>query len=679
MGITSTDRARIFQRGTHLIVALAMLLVLELMGTAPLRASARPPYSISPDTVILDSGDEQLFTIALPNTTSSATTGNVVVIMPDGITYVDGSASNNGVSTQRGGVNWSSVDLPANTTTNLTFKVTPSGTVDSQETVTMMTAISSSLGISTIPALITLAPGTSNPSNFSDSTMTVTPDTISTDEVASYTLTLKNSGSTATTDVSVNLDWRLEYVDGTADPSASYNATTNILKWDDVSVPGGGEVTLTFDATLIWHVGSPSIATTTATIASSGMNVLISSVVVLSPVSTPAPTPVDPLAGSVKLVSQRRMESTDTVTYTIILNNSSASEVTATVTDEVPEELLYETDSASPTASYDSATATLTWSDVAVPAGDSLELTFRVGMATPVTSEILVVNKAKIVTSSHTYERSASPLRLLPDSLTPPPSTDTERPKVTSVEIADGDIHTDRDVTINIAATDNVGVTQMQVREWVLDKKFGFPRWREVQSSGIISYTSSLSWTLSENSGTHFVGVCVKDAAGNASVLSRKAMDFASLLLSDTSIAVGEARPYLIHLEQGQSVTANLTTASGDADLYAWYPSNFGLRNHRSVAVGTAADSVTFTAPRTGTYIILVFGYESSTYSLSITVDTGTTSANTASVLLDSKDPGLLTEPAVSVAGMDPLSVASGDNGAPSVDTNIVYLPIITQ
>jgi hypothetical protein len=250
---------------------------------------------------------------------------------------------------------------------------------------------------------------------------------------------------------------------------------------------------------------------------------------------------------------------------------------------------------------------------------------------------------------------------------------------VTSVEIAGGDVQTDRDVTLNIAATDNVGVVKMQVQEWVLDRGARPPRWRVVQQSGLIDYQTSLPWTLTDQPGTHYIGVWAQDAAGNYSVLDRGDIDFASLLLPNSSVGQREATPYLVRLEQGQNVSAALTTSAGDADLYVWYPGGFGRPDKRSIVEGQGGDSVSFSAPTTGTYVFMVYGFEAATYSLSIT------GAGTAGIAADldaetaAKGEGLLAEPLLSVAGVDPLATVARDDGQPFAPSVRVYLPIMRR
>lgn len=677
----TTGPLRALRHGPGLLLSLVALLAFGLIGMVPTATMAVPSYSLSPNTATLGPGDEQSFTLALANSTGSTASANVVVVVPDGLKYVSGSASNGGAAAAAGIV-WSSVALAPSTTTNLTFKVTTSGTVSSAQSVTMLAVVSSSLGIANIPAVITLTPGGSAPSDFSASTMSVSPASIAPEQKATYKIVLRNNGAaSASAKVTVQLDSRLNYIDGSAVPAgASFNGTARQLTWSDVEVPGKGEKTLSFDAELFVYINAPSLATTTARVEAAGVTVSLSSALLLTSVPVPnPPPPIEALAGSFKLVSQATLGSEEQATYTIVLNNSSTSEVKAAVTDVVPAELRYVDGSAVPAASYDSGSGTLQWSDIAVPAGSSVELKFRVGAAGSIDRPVMVINKATIVAAGRTYERRSLPLRLLTTPESTPPISKPDRPRVTAVEILGGDIHTDRDVTISISATDDLAVTKMQVREWVLDRKLGPPRWREVQRSGLIDFATSLPWQLTDVSGTHFVGVWVQDAAGNSSVLTRDALDSASLLLPGATLGRGEARPYLVSLAKGQSVSASLTTSSGDADLYVWYPGRFGLPDQRSVAEGTGADSVSFTAPEAGTYVFLVFGYEASTYSLSITTGSVAAVAVEGQATLGAKDPGLLAEPILSVAGLDPIASVSSDNGAPVTLLEKIYLPAVIR
>ena len=176
---------------------------------------------------------------------------------------------------------------------------------------------------------------------------------------------------------------------------------------------------------------------------------------------------------------------------------------------------------------------------------------------------------------------------------------------VDSFTIGDTDVYTGPDVTLNIAAHDNVGVTSMYLAEWVLSSKPA-PHWQPVTNSGWIPYQAKYAWTLNNQSGTHYIGVWVADAAMNRSKLTCAAIDFASLILPGAQVSQGQMIPYLVYYPAGVDVTAALAVTSGEAHLHLWKPGNMFGPDHSSALSGAATQTITFTTKSAGMYMFLV-------------------------------------------------------------------------
>jgi len=175
--------------------------------------------------------------------------------------------------------------------------------------------------------------------------------------------------------------------------------------------------------------------------------------------------------------------------------------------------------------------------------------------------------------------------------------------------------------------------------------------------------------------------VWVADAARNVSRLNHQALDFASLLLPATSVPKGGLTPYLVHYAANVNLTATLTTLTGNADLYVWYPGNHFLADQKSILGGTATDVITFTTPRAGTYLFLVHGAQASTYNLSImpaggpaSMAYGPQSVPAMPELILGPSDEITTEPVLSQSGLDPLA----DVTAPT-EPYVLYLPIVLR
>ncbi|MFN2166946.1 MAG: pre-peptidase C-terminal domain-containing protein, partial [Anaerolineae bacterium] len=407
---------------------------------------------------------------------------------------------------------------------------------------------------------------------------------------------------------------------------------------------------------LTFQVTAGEVSTTTgvsnvAAISSAYQRFVRVAQVTVLPAGSAPPEPAPELAASLKVAGKRLVAVGETLNYTIYLINSGTADALVDVLDPLPAAMAYVAGSASPSASYDPATRTLSWVDVLVPSGAAVELAFQVTVEAEATPGV-VVNTATISTDSQTYQRNAR-VAVVPV----PPGIDVVPPRLVQLRIGESDVLTDPNVQLHITAQDNVDVSRMKILEWTLSSG-RVPRWQLVQSTDWIPFQADYPWQLSAQSGTHFVGVWLADGARNVSAMTRRAIDFASLLLPSTPVGRDEAVAYLVHYEAGDQVTASLTTHSGDADLYVWFPGNHRLPDQASTQEGTAPDGVSFTAPRTGTYLFVVYGHAESIYDLAIgSGDDGT--AQAAASVVPSAKPGLQADPVLTRSGVIPLGPAS--------------------
>jgi uncharacterized repeat protein (TIGR01451 family) len=650
----------------------ATLLVSGQSAAAPAAADLRGS-DMAAGRSTLAPGETVEYTITLRNSGSSGTVANVSAPLPSQLAYVAGSATGGGYK-QGNALVWNNVSVPGGASVALKFRVGPAVTVSTNTIVVSLAAISSNTGQFIRTASITLIPTASPaPAHLAGSDKTASKSTLAPEETLTFIITVRNSGSaSAIVSVTDPLPDRLEYVGGSASDGGVYDGATKTVSWSNVSVPAGASMPLTFQVRSAVHVIAPSPLTNTATITSGGVSFERSVSILLVMLPLPPDPPTPNLVASYKTVSQRKLASGDTLTYTIHLHNSAISDATAQVTDPIPADLDYIPNSVTGGGVYDASTRTLSWSGVSVPAGSSKLLTFAV-TGESVSEPKRVVNTATISVGGRSFERKAT-IVLVPE-LT---GDDIIPPTVRDLTIDGQDVLTSRTVTLHVLASDNVAVTRMYLREWQLSTT-PWPHWQIVQSSGWVPYQSEYPWTLGAKSGTHFVGVWVSDTALNVSHLNRQAIDFASLLLPDTTVPLHGKVPYLVHYEAGVQVNATLTPSEGDADLYVWYPGSFGGPDKKSTNSGTAVDSVSFTTPRAGNYLFLVHGYTAATYDLSITPAGGPQATTiTGAPAFDAtqaeaaKPDELSVEPILSQSGLDPLD----DNASPGF---AVFLPIVVR
>jgi uncharacterized repeat protein (TIGR01451 family) len=395
---------------------------------------------------------------------------------------------------------------------------------------------------------------------------------------------------------------------------------------------------------------------------------------------SPNPNPPDAphynaLFGSYTTASQSTLAKGEKLTFTIHLHNSSGSAVSADVVDQIPTGLDLVTDSVGQAGVYSTGKHTVTWTGVSVPVGQDLLLTFDV--STAATSPKMVTNTATITSQGDSFDR---PFPVLIGASAPTLMAD--RPAVKSFKIDAKDILTDRDVTLHIQADPGVDAKWMYLKEWDINPS-PFPHWDVVQSSGWVDFAETLPWKLGDQSGVHYMAVWVADKDKHVSLLNEAAVDFASLLLPETKIEAGGLIPYLAAFAKGDDVSATLTSSSGNADLFAWYPGNLFIPNRWAFNSGTAKLDVKFTAPVDGVYVFLVYASEKTTYTLKITPGGGPTVSAPASPAVavqdtqtaDASGAGFSTEPVFSQIGFDPFGTsAPAAPGAPAGFS--VYLPM---
>ncbi|MBV7339122.1 DUF11 domain-containing protein [Chloroflexi bacterium TSY] len=455
---------------------------------------------------------------------------------------------------------------------------------------------------------------------------------------------------------------------------------TRTIFWDNVAVAGNDSVLLTF-AAAAGAVDFPDVVVNTAVIHPVGGDSFDRHFPILLLPADGNGGGIPELAGSYKDASRLKLESGEEVQYTITLHNSGTGEAVADVVDQIPTPLNFVEGSITNGGTYDPATRTISWSGVTVPSADAVSLSFVV-KADLIDEPSIVFNTAVIQPEGDDPFKRQFPLLLVPSL----GEIDVIPPVVNSVTIADKDVLTDRDVTLKISASDNTGVTEMFIRKWHLSAD-PLPHWEVVQSSGWVPYQENYAWTLGDESGTYFVGVWVADNTSNRSRMNRNALDSASLILPGETVSHQGLIPYLVSYEKGASVKASLTTTSGDADLYVWYPGNIFLPDQKSTTAGTSIDEVNFVTPRSGPYLFVVYGDSDASYDMTITPDGGpqvqtiaAANINESSRLTPNSQANpnkeeLAAELILTQSGLDPLGIA----GVPDESTNLIFLPLINR
>jgi len=255
-----------------------------------------------------------------------------------------------------------------------------------------------------------------------------------------------------------------------------------------------------------------------------------------------------------------------------------------------------------------------------------------------------------------------------------PPIMDEEPPVINDLRVNDGaEATADPNVVVTIDASDTggSGVASM----YLVEREFNSSarQWVAIQSTGWVPFQSPFPFRLTDRGGVRYIQAWVSDGAGNiAEGTVKTRIDY---LPPADAVQAGQVRIYRRAVTAGQVVHARLEVVSGDADLYVWRPD--GGQSWVSNYAGTATDEVVFTAPMSGDYQFEVFGFQSSTYRL--TIDSAESRGATVSERSYlAPDKSARTQPVI-----DPLDEPEGRAALPMAPITIsptsIFLPAVQR
>jgi len=464
---------------------------------------------------------------------------------------------------------------------------------------------------------------------------------------------INNSQKEANANVADVVPAELAYVTGSASSGGVYDPVNDVVTWDNVKIPGLGEVVVTFDV-------QPATSVTENTIVVNVASIQIVDVDGYGQFSHPF-VAITLIPGQPQVLNAYKWASVPAVvpgqklTYTIQIVNSAVVSATVNVSDPISTNLEFIEGSQSDSGIYDASSHMLSWRGVVVGAMSEKLLTFDVKPAMDSVSSPLQVINIATVTKGETILKPQVKILIVPGPLNNLPS----RPVVSKVTIGNQDVISDPNVVLHTTATPDA--KWMFIREFYVKDVNGTQVWMVDHTSGWIAFEANHAWKLASVSGVHFVSVDVADENLARSLPSHNSFDFASLNLANTVLEKPGLLPYLVYYDADVKVDIELSPVTGNADVYVWYPWNFGEPDQSSELAGAAVDKISFTTPKAGVYVILVNATEPTTFNLSIQpaggpnavfADTEGQSLNATPASIN----GTFTEePLFSKIGLDPL------------------------
>ena len=308
-------------------------------------------------------GDTLTYTITLTNSGNATGTVTVTDEIPAGTTLVEKSITNNGVESN-GTITWTDVEVKAGDTVEVSFKVTINS--DTKTSVTNKAVIDGNKPTEEVETKVANITGAKS----------VDKSTAKVGDTLTYTIILTNSGNAdGTVTVTDEIPTGTTLVADSITANGSYNEENKTITWTDVKVEAGKTAEVSFKA--IINSDTKTSVTNKAVIDGNKPTEEVE-------------TRIANITGA-KSVDKSTAKVGDTLTYTITLTNSGNADGKVTVTDEVPTGTRIKDEN---TTGYNKETNTMTWSNVEVKAGKSVELTLEVVVKDDTTDT--VKNVAKI-------------------------------------------------------------------------------------------------------------------------------------------------------------------------------------------------------------------------------------------------------------------------------------------
>ena len=307
-------------------------------------------------------GDTLTYTITLTNSGNGDGTVTVTDPIPDGTRIKDATIEGYDATTNT--MTWLNVKVPAGETVKLTLEVVIKD--DTTDTVKNVAKIDNK----EIPEKPETKVANITGTKTVDKTEAKVGDTLT------YTITLTNNGNAdGTVTVTDEIPTGTTLVADSITANGSYNEENKTITWTDVKVEAGKTAEVSFKA--IINSDTKTSVTNKAVIDGNKPTEEVE-------------TRIANITGA-KSVDKSTAKVGDTLTYTITLTNSGNADGKVTVTDEVPTGTRIKDEN---TTGYNKETNTMTWSNVEVKAGKSVELTLEVVVKDDTTDT--VKNVAKI-------------------------------------------------------------------------------------------------------------------------------------------------------------------------------------------------------------------------------------------------------------------------------------------
>jgi len=337
-------------------------------------------------------GDELTYQITYKNTTGKIVeTATITDEIPENSTYVDNSADKEGVYAD-GKITWTLKDIPNDGEVTVSFKVT----VNEDSGVSVNNDADVVVGNNTYKTNETINPTGTVPEKevfVGESKTNIDGKEVQPGDILTYSITYKNTtGEDATAEITDTIPEHTTYVDGSADPEATF--AEGVLTWKE-DVAKDASINVTFQVTVDEDVNGSELINQSKV--NDGENNYDSNV-------THNTTPSDPVKDVVNdegtSIDGQQVKKGQILTYKITYKNTTGEDVKATITDNIPEYTKYVDGSADNGGTF--ADGVVTWKDLAVANGEEITVSFQVQVLRNNGAEI--ENIGHVAVNGHDYD-----------------------------------------------------------------------------------------------------------------------------------------------------------------------------------------------------------------------------------------------------------------------------------
>jgi hypothetical protein len=344
------------------------------------------------------------------------------------------------------------------------------------------------------------------------------------------------------------------------------------------------------------------------------------------------PTATPNLVGSSLTVTPAILRPGEVAAFTVVARNGGFQEAHVAMTVTLPAGLTPVTATLPSDMTYDPAGRTLTWeAPTMLWPGQWAQRSFEVQAAAGLPAGSLATTAAfhafwptagltpEQSQPFHDREQTVAATATVAIDPALPAGADVTPPWVHVTRLS-GQVVNASQAALAIAA--DADARWMFLREWAPDPTTGV--WAAVQNSGWLDFQPFYTPTLSAGQGVKYIGVWVRDAAGNVSTLDEGSLVFVNRIDGSQALADGQRVQYRGAVKQNAWVVAVLTTLIGDPDMYIWEPYNGFQPDHfvnDSVAPGQTESAGGKLAEPTGLALLEVQAVGASEYQLALAQD----------------------------------------------------------